>query len=134
ALLFLGAGAFERAAGSLELDRLGGLLRRMPWTGGAFLVGAAAIAGLPPLNGFASEWLTLQALIHLTAAELPTALTGALAAAALASTAALALFCFAKVAGLALLGLPRRERAPAAEAPCSMRAGMAMLAAACVVL
>src|SRR5581483_10595429 len=52
ALLFLGAGAFERAAGSLELDRLGGLLRRMPWTGGAFLVGAAAIAGLPPLNGF----------------------------------------------------------------------------------
>ena len=62
ALLFLGAGAFERAVGSLELDRLGGLLRRMPWTGGAFLVGALAIAGLPPLNGFASEWLTLQAL------------------------------------------------------------------------
>ena len=59
ALLFLGAGAFERAVGSLELDRLGGLLRRMPWTGGAFLVGAMAIAGLPPLNGFASEWLTL---------------------------------------------------------------------------
>ena len=64
ALLFLGAGAFERAVGSLELDRLGGLLRRMPWTGGAFLVGAMAIAGLPPLNGFASEWLTLQALLH----------------------------------------------------------------------
>ena len=46
------------------IDRLGGLLRRMPWTGAAFLVGAAAIAGLPPLNGFASEWLTLQALVH----------------------------------------------------------------------
>ena len=58
-LLFLGAGAFERAVGSLELDRLGGLLRRMPWTGGAFLVGSLAIAGVPPLNGFASEWLTL---------------------------------------------------------------------------
>ena len=57
-------GAFERAVGSLELDRLGGLLRRMPWTGGAFLVGAMAIAGLPPLNGFASEWLTLQSLLH----------------------------------------------------------------------
>src|ERR1019366_7211141 len=57
ALLFLGAG-------SLRLDRLGGLLRRMPWTGWAFLVGAMAIAGLPPLNGFASEWLTLQALLH----------------------------------------------------------------------
>ena len=67
ALLFLGAGAFERAVGSLELDRLGGLLRRMPWTGGAFLVGAMAIAGLPPLNGFASEWLTLQALLHVAA-------------------------------------------------------------------
>ena len=64
ALLFLGAGAFERAVGALELDRLGGLLRRMPWTGGAFLVGSMAIAGLPPLNGFASEWLTLQALLH----------------------------------------------------------------------
>jgi len=63
-LLFLGAGAFERAVGSLEIDRLGGLLRRMPWSGGAFLVGAMAIAGLPPLNGFASEWLTLQALIN----------------------------------------------------------------------
>ena len=67
ALLFLGAGSFERAVGSLELDRLGGLLRRMPWTGGAFLVGAMAIAGLPPLNGFASEWLTLQALLHVPA-------------------------------------------------------------------
>ena len=64
ALLFLAAGAFERAVGSLDLDRIGGLLRRMPWTGGAFLVGSMAIAGLPPLNGFASEWLTLQALVH----------------------------------------------------------------------
>ena len=63
-LLFLAAGAFERAVGSLDLDRLGGLLRRMPWTGGAFLLGATAIAGVPPLNGFASEWLTLQALVH----------------------------------------------------------------------
>jgi len=64
ALLFLGAGTFERAVGPLDIDRLGGLLRRMPWSGGAFLIGAAAIAGLPPLNGFASEWLTLQALLH----------------------------------------------------------------------
>ena len=66
-LLFLGAGSFERAVGSLELDRLGGLLRRMPWTGGAFFVGAVAIAGLPPLNGFASEWTTLQSLLRLPA-------------------------------------------------------------------
>ena len=67
ALLFLGAGAFQKAVGTLELDQLGGLLRRMPWTGATFLVGAAAIAGLPPLNGFASEWLTLQALLHIPA-------------------------------------------------------------------
>src|SRR6476646_3366819 len=64
ALLFLAAGAFERSVGSLDLDHIGGLLRRMPWTGGAFLVGGLAIAGVPPLNGFASEWLTLQALLH----------------------------------------------------------------------
>ncbi len=61
ALLFLGAGLVRGArSGALELDRLGGLLRRMPWTGGAFAVGAMAIAGLPPLNGFASEWMTLS--------------------------------------------------------------------------
>jgi hydrogenase-4 component B len=94
-LLVLGAGAFERAVGELELDRLGGLLRRMPWTGGAFLVGSLAIAGVPPLNGFASEWLTLQALVHVPAyGGLGDGLAGALALAALAATAALAVFCF----------------------------------------
>ena len=67
-------------SGSLELDRLGGLLRRMPWTGGAFLVGAMAIAGLPPLNGFASEWLTLQSLLAVPARRRrPTGSAGALA-------------------------------------------------------
>jgi hydrogenase-4 component B len=136
ALLFLGAGSFERAVGSLALDRMGGLLRRMPWTGGAFLVGAAAIAGLPPLNGFASEWLTLQALAHLAlGGSLATALPGALALAALAATAALALFCFAKVVGLVLLGAPRRpECAQAREVAPSMRAATAFLAGLCVLL
>ena len=128
ALLFLGAGAFERAVGSLELDRLGGLLRRMPWTGAAFLVGAMAIAGLPPLNGFASEWLTLQALLHVppTAAS-GTALAGAIALAALAATAALAVFCFVKVVGLVLLGAAaaRASAAAPASAParCALRVG-----------
>ena len=118
ALLFLGAGAFERAVGSLEIDRLGGLLRRMPWTGAGFLVGAMAIAGLPPLNGFASEWLTLQALLHVPAyGGVGDGIAGAIALAALAATAALAVFCFVKVAGLMLLGAPRREAvADAAEA------------------
>jgi hydrogenase-4 component B len=136
ALLFLGAGAFERAVGPLELDRLGGLLRRMPWTGGAFLVGAMAIAGLPPLNGFASEWLTLQALLHVPASgAVGDGLAGAVALAALAVTAGLAVFCFVKVVGLVLLGAPRRPAAAAAvEAPAAMRAGLVALAVACLAL
>jgi hydrogenase-4 component B len=136
ALLFLGAGAFERAAGPLELDRLGGLLRRMPWTGGAFLVGAMAIAGLPPLNGFASEWLTLQALLHVTAyGHVGDGIAGAVALGVLASTAALALFCFVKVVGLVLVGPARTEAAAAAqEAPLPMRAGVVFLAGACIAL
>ena len=136
ALLFLGAGAFSKAVGSLELDRLGGLLRRMPWTGWAFALGAMAIAGLPPLNGFASEWLTLQSLLHLgVASHLGVALAGALATAALAGTAALAVYCFVKVIGLVLLGPPRRaECAQASEVPVGMRASMVFLAAACVAL
>ena len=136
ALLFLGAGAFERAVGSLEIDRLGGLLRRMPWTGAGFLLGALAIAGLPPLNGFASEWLTLQALLHVsTYGGVATGTAGAIALAAIAMTAALAVFCFVKVAGLVLLGEPRREAvAHAREAPRTMRSAVVFLALACVVL
>ncbi len=135
-LLFLGAGAFGKAVGSLELDRLGGLLRRMPWTGATFALGAMAIAGVPPLNGFVSEWLTLQSLLHLgVASHLGVALAGALAAAALAGTAALALYCFVQVIGLVLLGQPRREEcAEAREAPLGMRASMVFLASACVAL
>lgn len=136
ALLFLGAGSFERSVGSLELDRLGGLLRRMPWTGAAFLVGAMAIAGLPPLNGFASEWLVLQALIHVPmSGGVGGGLAGSVALAALAATAALAVLCFVKVVGLVLLGPPRRTASAAAtESPLEMRAAVGLLAAACVVL
>ncbi len=135
-LLFLGAGAFERAVGSLELDHLGGLLRRMPWTGGAFLVGSMAIAGLPPLNGFASEWLTLQSLLHVAfAGPLGVAMAGAIGLAGLAATAALALLCFVKVVGLVLLGPPRRpETAAATEAPAGMRGAMVLLAGLCVAI
>ncbi len=146
-LLFLGAGSIDRAVHGLELDRLGGLLRRMPWTGGAFLVGSMAIAGLPPLNGFVSEWLTLQALVHGVtgtgrgvagpgigeAASFGPAILSALAAAGLAMTAALAVFCFAKVVGLVLLGPPRRPAcATAREVPRPMVAGTTILAVLCV--
>jgi hydrogenase-4 component B len=134
ALLFLGAGAFERAVGSLELDRLGGLLRRLPWIGGAFLVGAMAIAGLPPLNGFASEWLTLQALVRLPVdGEIADGIAGAVALAALAATAALALMCFVKVVGLVLLGPQRQDRAVVDTSPV-MNAAVIFLAVSCVLL
>ena len=135
-LLFLGAGSFEKAVGSLELDRLGGLLRRMPWTGAAFLVGAMAIAGLPPLNGFSSEWLTLQSLLHVTAyGNLGDGLAGAVALAALGATVGLAVFCFVKVVGLVLLGRPRRDPVAAAvEAPRLMWGAIVFLALACVAL
>jgi hydrogenase-4 component B len=135
-LLFLGAGTLEHAVGSLDLDHLGGLLRRMPWTGGAFLIGSMAIAGLPPLNGFASEWLVLQSLLHVAFYRpLGVALAGAVALTGLAITASLALLCFAKVVGLVLLGPPRRaECAAAVDPPMGMRAGMVALATMCIAL
>lgn len=136
ALLFLGAGAFERATGGLELDRLGGLLRRMPWSGGAFLIGCLAIAGMPLLNGFASEWLTLQALLHVSAyAGVWDGALGAVALAVLAGTMALAVLCFVKVIGLVLLGPARRSGvADAVDAPPAMRGALVSLAGACFVL
>jgi hydrogenase-4 component B len=135
-LLFLLAGSFERVAGSLELDHLGGLLRRMPWSAAAFLVGALAIAGVPPLNGFASEWLTLQALVHAAfGPSLGVGLAAAVAAAGLAATAALAAFAFVKATGLVLLGAPRRpEVAAAREVDGGMRLAPLLLAGCCVAL
>ncbi len=135
-LLFLAAGSIERAAGSIDLDRLGGLLGKMPWTGGAFLVGAAAIAGLPPLNGFVSEWMILQALVHAAFGPvLGVGLAAGVAAAGLAATAAIAGFAFLKAAGLALLGAARTPAAAAArEVGGGMRLAPPMLAAACVAL
>lgn len=133
-LLFLAAGAFERQVAHLDLDRIGGLLRRMPVTGTAFLVGCLAIAGLPPLNGWISEWLTLQALLDLRATSGAGAIAGVLAAATLAATAALAAFCFVKAIGLVLLGRPRTDAASVArEAPRSMRAATVFLVGACIV-
>jgi formate hydrogenlyase subunit 3/multisubunit Na+/H+ antiporter MnhD subunit len=163
-LLFLAAGAFERATGTLDLATLGGLARRMPWTGAAFAVGCAAIAGIPALSGFASEWVTLQALAHLASTGPPAeGLAGAVALAGIGATAALAGLCFVAVAGLVLLGAPRTggpvteaaaatgpapvtealaatpvTEAPAAtpvtEAAAVMRAATGFLAALCVVL
>jgi NADH:ubiquinone oxidoreductase subunit 5 (subunit L)/multisubunit Na+/H+ antiporter MnhA subunit len=108
----------------------------MPWTGWPFLVGCAAMAGVPVLNAFASEWLALQSLIHLSSdPSAGIAIAGALAVAALAATTALALFAFVKVVGLVLLGAPRTPRAAQAlERPVRTRVAMAGSAGACVLL
>ena len=137
ALLFMGAGAIDGAVGTREIERLGGLIRRMPVTALCFLIGSAAISGLPPLNGFASEWLTFQSLLTLgrSAAEPHTALLPLLAGGALALTAALAVACFVKAFGVSFLALPRSAEAAAArEAGALELIAMAILALACIAL
>lgn len=137
ALLFMGAGAIDSAVGTREIERLGGLIRRMPLTALCFLVGSAAISGLPPLNGFASEWLTFQSLLTLgrVAEEPQTALLPLLAGGALALTAALAVACFVKAFGVSFLAMPRSaEAAVAREAGVLELIAMGALALACIAL
>jgi formate hydrogenlyase subunit 3/multisubunit Na+/H+ antiporter MnhD subunit len=135
-LLFLGAGSVQHATGTRDLERLGGLARAMPWTAGLFLVGAAAISGLPPLNGFVSEWLVMVGA--LAALGLPAgdrASFGVLVAPTLALVGALAAACFVKVQGTVFLGNPRTPEAAAAhESPRAMLVPMGVLAAACVLV
>ena len=109
-LLFLGAGAILNATGLRDLDRMGGLIHRMPVTAFAFLAGAVAIAALPPLNGFVSEWLTFQAV--LVSPELPQwglKVMVPTAGAMMALSAALVAACFVKVFGIAFLGRARSD-------------------------
>ncbi|MCX8156522.1 MAG: proton-conducting transporter membrane subunit [Verrucomicrobiae bacterium] len=132
-LLFLGAGSVLHGAGTRNLEQLGGLLRRMPWTAACFLVGAIAIVGLPPLNGFLSEFLLyLGAVDGLNSAHGRAALAGALTLAGLALMGGLALVCFTKAVGVAFLGEPRSTAAlHAHESGPAMRSGLLLLAAAC---
>lgn len=134
-LLFYAAGSVIHATGTREMDHLGGLLKRMPRTGLAFLVGAVAISGLPPLNGFASEWLLYLGSFH-TLQEAGSAewLAGALAAPALALIGALACACFVKAFGSVFLGEPRAAHQAAHEAPRSMTWPMLFVASLCAVL
>ncbi len=115
-LLFLGAGSVLAATGERDMDRLGGLIRRMPWTALTFLIGSAAISALPPLNGFVSEWLTFQAI--LVSPQVPQWLLKFLVpavGAALALSAALAAACFVKAFGITFLGRPRSPAAAQAQ-------------------
>ena len=136
ALLFIGAGEVDRCAGTRNLDLLGGLIRRMPWTGAAFLAGALSIAALPPFNGFVSEWLTLQTFLR--SAELSSVgvkIVFALCGAGLALTAALAVTCFVKMFAMGFLGVSRSDQAEqAVEGKPTALVAMGFLAALCLLL
>jgi hydrogenase-4 component B len=134
-LLFFGAGSVLHATGTREMSRLGGLWRLMPWTASLFALGCLAVAGLPPLNGFVSEWL-----IYLGLFDVATQRRGLLGAAMpaailLAMAGALALACFAKAAAIVFLGAPRTHAAEHAhECGAWMRGPMLTLAGGCLLL
>ena len=135
-LLFLAAGSVVMATATRQIEELGGLLRRMPRTGLAFLVGALAIAGVPPLNGFVSEWLTFQALL-LGFHDVPglTRVNFPMAGALLALTSALAAVCFVRAFGITFLALPRSHVAEHAhESPRQMLLPLGLLALICLAL
>lgn len=135
-LLFFGAGAVLIATGERDMEHLGGLIHRMPYTALAFLVGCAAISALPPLNGFVSEWMTFQAI--LAGPQLPqwelkfiVPVTGVM----LALSAALAAACFVKAFGVTFLGRPRtRPAVEAREVGPTVYGPMLVLAALCALI
>jgi hydrogenase-4 component B len=135
-LLFFVAGAILTATGSRDLNRLGGLIHRMPVTAALALIGAAAISALPPLNGFVGEWLLFQAILNAPALpEWSLKISIAVVGAAVALAAALAAACFVRLYGIAFLGRPRStEAAGAGEVGVAMRAGMMIPAVLCVLL
>ncbi|TAN39002.1 MAG: NADH-quinone oxidoreductase subunit H [Verrucomicrobia bacterium] len=135
ALLFFGAGSVLHATGTRMMSQLGGLWRAMPWTAGLFALGAVAISGLPPLNGFVSEWLVYLGLFDATLAHGPAAWLAISSAIFLGITGALALACFAKVCGVVFLGAPRSPAAAHAhESGPQMRSAMLVLGVACVAI
>lgn len=133
-LLFLGAGAVIQRSHEQNIERMGGLLMRLPYTGVFFLIGVMSISSLPPFNGFASEWLTFQAALQAGTLE-----NGVLrilipfTAAMLALTGALAVVCFVKAYGVAFLGQPRSRRARhARQVTWGMRGAQGLLALPCL--
>jgi formate hydrogenlyase subunit 3/multisubunit Na+/H+ antiporter MnhD subunit len=135
-LLFLGTGAVLHSTGERNLGRLGGLIHRMPWVAALTLVGALAMSGLPPLNGFVSEWLLLQAFLF--AHQVPHTFVNMLlpmGAALLVLAAALAAYVMVKFFGVTFLGRPREASlARAHDAGVLERIGLVWLALGCVAL
>lgn len=133
-ILFLGAGAVYRLTGTRNMEELGGLARRMPLTWLAFALGSAAIIGVPPLNGFVSEWLVFQTLFRAGFAT-DALRIAVIAVPGLALVGGLALACFVKVGGVVFLGTPRSSRALTASRPGLLLDGPPLvLAAVCLVI
>src|SRR6185437_15645808 len=135
-LLFLGTGAVLHATGDRNLGRLGGLIHRMPWVAGFSLIGALALAGLPPLNGFVSEWLLLQSFLF--ADQIPRPFVNLLlplGTAVVALCAALAAYVMVKFYGVIFLGQPRESSlAQAHDCGWLERLGLGWLAVLCLAL
>ncbi len=134
-LLFLCAGSVYKSTGTRDIEKLGGLIKKMPQTATYFLIGAMAISALPPLNGFVSEWLTLQAFFLGAFSVIGgSKLFLGICAAMLALTSGLAAACFVKAFGVTFLAKPRSHYAESAkEVALSMRIGMLILAVLIVI-
>jgi hydrogenase-4 component B len=137
ALLYQGAGHIEGETGTRDMDEMGGLIRFLPGISIAFLIGCLAISAIPPLNGFVSEWLTLQTLLRSAVLQSPLVkVVFALCGATLALTAALAVTCFVKCYSMTFLGVHRgaRKLKRALSGENRQRLPLVLLAAACVLL
>ena len=135
-LLFLGSGAIQTASGTLDLNGMGGLLKRMPFTGAAMLAGAAAICGFPPFNGFISEFFIYSSAFQVDfGAPMVRELFIVLVLGGLAMIGALAAYAFAKLGGIGLLGEPRSDGAARArEVAPAMYVPMIVLASLCLLI
>jgi hydrogenase-4 component B len=134
-LLFFGAGAVLQKTGVRHIDQLGGLMKRMPTTGKTFLIGSVSISGLPPFNGFVSEFLIYYGAFHGLTLGGSSFIFTMLAILSLAIIGGLAAACFSKVVGVVFLGEPRTEKAADAFEPgFTMTLPMILLAAACMVI
>ncbi|MHB8547396.1 MAG: hydrogenase 4 subunit B [Nitrosotalea sp.] len=135
-LLFMGAGSVVHATHTRNIEDLGGIIKQMPWTSLLFLIGAVSIVGLPPFNGFVSEWLTLQSF--LSSYQIPSTLLQisiAFASLPFALTMGIASATFVRLFAMVFLSRARSKHAlNITEVPRSMIAGMAVLAAICIVL
>ena len=135
ALLFFGAGSVMHATGTREMSRLGGLWRAMPWTASLFALGTLAVSGLPPLNGFVSEWLVYLGLFEAATQRGATVWAALPAVMMLAIAGAMALACFVKAAAVVFLGASRTHAAAHAhECGPLMRGPMLALAGVCVMI